>query len=265
MPFRIIAALLLGTTLCAPASTPQRVSVLYAGSLVTPMEGPIARALAARGILFDGEGAGSKELANLILAGLRSPDVVLFVDPSIVEKLARRGLIAQSWTFGSASLGIGWSRGSPRARTLDRIAHSRTAILDTLNAPGIRIARTDPRLDPKGVYTIEAIRILAGRAGERAILGNDENEAQIFPEQDLLVRIETGEADLGFVYSIEASARHFDFIPLPGRASLSDRIRFTIAIMTHAPHPNAAREFVDFILHGRGRSILKAAGVTYLR
>ncbi|MBV8118105.1 MAG: ABC transporter substrate-binding protein, partial [Candidatus Eremiobacteraeota bacterium] len=45
------------------------VSVLYAGSLVTPMEGPIKTSLATAGIDFEGEGGGSKMLANLIASG----------------------------------------------------------------------------------------------------------------------------------------------------------------------------------------------------
>ena len=39
---------------------------MYAGSLVTPMEGPIKSALADKGIDVQGQGAGSKQLANFI-------------------------------------------------------------------------------------------------------------------------------------------------------------------------------------------------------
>lgn len=243
----LIAALIMGSANAAP---PQTVSVMYAGSLVTPMEGPVAQALAKQGITFEGEGRGSQEIANFILAGLRDPDVVILVDPSIVATLAKKGLIAQSWTFGSASLGIGW-------RTSVRFA-------GFAHLGGTHIARTDPRLDPKGTYTIEAVRMLLGSEGERKLLGDDENPAQVFPEQDLLVRLETGEADFGFLYSTEARARHLNFTPLPGSASLSDKIRYTIAIMKNAAHPQAARAFVDFILHGDGRTILTNAGIDYL-
>ncbi len=226
------------------------VNVLYAGSLVTPMEGPVSRALAARGISFEGESRGSRELANLIIAGLRKPDVVIVVDPSVLHELESRGLVARSWMLGSASLGISTS------------LCDREACLDKLfNTPGLRIARTDPRLDPKGRYTIEATQMLLGKRGEERVLGADDNPAQIFPEQDLLVRLETGEANVGFLYSTEARARHLSFIPLPGAASLSNKIRYYVAVMKNAPHPTAARLFVDFILHGEGNRILRAAGL----
>jgi molybdate/tungstate transport system substrate-binding protein len=255
---KALASLVLATCLVA-ASPPQTVSVLYAGSLLTPMEGPIAQALARGGITFQGEGRGSQEIANFIMAGLRKPDVIILVDPAILARLTRAGYIEQSWSLGRASLGVAL----PSAHRLWFDEENVALGNQLLDAAGARIARTDPRLDPKGRYTIEAMRLLLGPKGERELLGDDENPAQIFPEEDLLVRLETGEADFAFVYSTEARARHLAFIPLPGAASMSDKIRYSIAIMKSAPHPAAARAFVQFILSGPGRPILEAAGLAY--
>ncbi len=255
---RALASLVLATCLLA-ASPPQSVTVLYAGSLVTPMEGPIAQALARGGITFEGEGRGSQEIANFITAGLRKPDVIILVDPAILARLTRAGYIEHSWPLGRASLGIAL----PPAHRLWFDEENVPLGIQLLDAAGARIARTDPRLDPKGRYTIEAIRLLLGPKGERKLLGDDENPAQIFPEEDLLVRLETGEADFAFVYSTEARARHLAFIPLPGAASMSGKIRYSIAIVTNAPHPVAARAFVNFLLRGPGHRILEAAGLSY--
>lgn len=257
---RSIALALLLTLVAALPARP--VSVMYAGSLVTAMEGPVAQALARRGLTFQGEGRGSQEIANLMLAGLRKPDAVVLVDPSVLLRLRRAGLIARSWPLGSASLGIGWA---PRSRFAAALAAARgaAALRRVLSAPGIRIARTDPQLDPKGRYTVEAVTLLYGTAGARSILGASDNPAQIFPEQDLLVRLETGEADVGFLYSTEARARHLDFIPLPGAASMSQKIRYVVAIVRGAPHPAAASAFADFLLRGEGHAILHALGLSY--
>lgn len=255
MPKAIASFVLIGALLgAAPAHT---VSVLYAGSLVTPMEGPISQSLAQRGITFEGEARGSQELANLLLAGLRKPDVVVVVDPAILARLTRAGLVAQSWPLGRATLGIGLLPGHQQFWFDERLPFA----VRLMEGAGMRIARTDPRLDPKGRYTIDAVRMLVGARRERILLGDDENPAQVFPEQDLLVRLETGEADWGFLYSTEALARNLRFIPLPGRASMSDEIRYVIAVMKNAPHPKAARAFVEFLLHGTGRRILEAAGL----
>jgi molybdate/tungstate transport system substrate-binding protein len=243
----------------APATL---VSVLYAGSLVTPMEGPIKAALREQNVDFQGQGGGSKALANLILSGVRTPDVFISVDPKLVAKLGDR--VAKSTTFAGTSLGIAWSPNSRYASLFQSVAAGKTTLESALLTQGLRIGRTDPKLDPKGEYTIEGMTIWLGRDGAKRILGDDENAAQIFPEEDLLARVDTGQADLGFFYRTEAVARGYQFIPLPGKAALTDRITYTLAILKAAPHPEAARAFADFILNGQGRTILEKAGVTYL-
>lgn len=239
------------------------VTVLYAGSLVTPMEGLLKAALRERGIEFEGEPGGSKELANLIVAGVRSPDVFVSVNPKLVTKLGDR--VASATTFAGTSLGIAWAPNSKYAQLFDGVANGGTPLQRALETPDLRIGRTDPVLDPKGEYTIEGMTLWVGQDGERRILGADENPSQIFPEQDLLARLDTGQADVAFFYRTEAIARHYAFIPLPGNAALTDRITYTLAIMKAAPHPPAAQAFAAFVLSGPGRAILEHAGLSYLK
>jgi molybdate/tungstate transport system substrate-binding protein len=244
------------------AQTAAPVSVLYAGSLVTPMEGPIKSALAASGIDFQGQGAGSKMLANLISSGVKNPDVFISVDPKLVAGLGAK--VASASTFASTSLGIGWSNTSKDAALFADVAAGKNTVLQALQTPGLVIGRTDPKLDPKGVYTVRAMTLLAGAAGEKNLLGDDENATQIFPEEDLLARIDTGQADVGFFYKTEAVARGLHFVPLPGAAAMSDQITYTIAVLKAAPHPEQAKAFAQFILTGRGKNILENAGIDYL-
>lgn len=246
----------------SPAMT--QVSVLYAGSLVTPMEGPIAAALAKETNLeFSGEGRGSKALATFIIGGLRHPDDFISADSSIVDDLTKRGLIESSVTFGSASMVLGYSPRSPHRALFEAVAAGKVSLIDALRTPGLRIVRTDPQLDPKGARTLKAMHLLADDATVAAVLGADDNPAQIVPEETLLVRLETGEADVGFLYSTESTARKIPAVELPGKAALSDEITYTLAIMKGAPHPVAARTFADFILTGSGRKILEDAGIHY--
>jgi molybdate/tungstate transport system substrate-binding protein len=250
---------LVGATVSAPAT--QTVKVLYAGSLVTPMEGPIKTALQAQGIDFQGEPGGSKELANLIRAGLRSPDVFVSVDPKNVAELGDR--VASQTTFAGTSLGVAWAPHSRFAALFESVLARSTTLRLALGRPGLMIGRTDPQLDPKGVYTIEGVTAWLGSQGERRLLGASENPSQIFPEEDLLARIDTGQVDVGFVYRTEAVARGYQFIPLPGAGALTDRISYTLAIMKNARDPDAAQAFADFILKGEGRRILERAGLEY--
>jgi molybdate/tungstate transport system substrate-binding protein len=239
------------------------VSVLYAGSLVTPMESSVKDALRKLGIDFQGEPGGSKALANLVAAGVRSPDVFIYVDPKLVIKFRDR--VAWAKTFAGTNLGIAWAGGSKYAPLFDSVAAGKTSLEQALQTPGLRIGRTDPKLDPKGEYTVAGMRVWLGRDGARRILGDDENPSQIFPEQDLLARIDTGQADVGFFYRVEAVARGYRFIQLPGDTVFTNRINYTLAVMKNAPHPQQAKAFADFILTGPGRAILERAGLTYLR
>ena len=254
----VILAMLLAATGTQPAQT---VSVLYAGSLVTPMEGPIKAALASEGIDFEGEAGGSKMLANLIASGSKNPDVFVCVDPKLVTGLGSK--VSSAVVFAATSLGVAWSSRSKYAPLFDGVAAGHGSLLDALQTPGLTIGRTDPELDPKGAYTVEGMTMLAGSQRERAILGDDRNAAQTFPEQDLLARIETGQADVGFFYKTEALARGLHFMPLPGAAAMSDKIVYAVAVMKNAPHPATARAFVDFLLTGHGRPLLQAAGLEY--
>jgi molybdate/tungstate transport system substrate-binding protein len=262
LPLAVLAVVVLLTFAPVSAQTFAPVSVLYAGSLVTPMEGAIKTALAAEGIDFQGQGAGSKMLANLISSGVKTPDAFISVDPKLVLGLGAK--VASASTFAGTSLGIGWSNDSKQAVLFQSVAAGQKTVLEALQTPGIVIGRTDPKLDPKGAYTIQAMKMLAGAAGEKALLGDDQNAAQIFPEEDLLARIDTGQADVGFFYKTEAVARDLHFVPLPGAASLSDKITYTLALMKNPPHPAQAQAFAGFMLAGDGKAILQKAGIEYV-
>jgi molybdate/tungstate transport system substrate-binding protein len=251
----------LTTSAAATAQTSGTVSVLYAGSLVTPMEGRIKAALAAQGITFEGEGGGSKMLAHLIESGTKNPDAFVSVDPKLVTGLGAK--VSYAAAFASTSLGVGWTSNSKYAALFDAVGAGKRPMLEALSTPGLTIGRTDARLDPKGAYTIEAMKLLAGTEGAARILGPDDNPAQTFPEEDLLARVETGQADVGFFYRTEAAARGLHFAPLPGDASMSQKITYVIAIMRDAPHRQQAVAFRDFVLTGEGKRILQAAGVEY--
>ena len=255
-----MATLIVLSPVSVQAASP--VLVLYAGSLVTTMEGPVKLSLASKGIDFQGQGAGSKMLANLIASGVKTPDVFISVDPSLVLGLGEK--VTSASTFASTSLGVGWSNSSKEASLFANVAAGKETLLRALQTPGLVIGRTDPKLDPKGVYTVAAMTMLAGAAGEKTILGDDENNAQIFPEEDLLARIDTGQADVGFFYKTEAIARGLHFIALPGDAAMSNKITYTIAVMKGAPHPDQANAFAQFILTGEGKAILQKAGIEYL-
>jgi molybdate/tungstate transport system substrate-binding protein len=254
-----MSAVLLAAAVAFVPTSASTVSVAYAGSLVAAMEGPVAHVLLQRtGIRFIGEAKGSRTLANLIRAGLRQPDVFVTADPSLLV-----GLAPSYAVFGSARMVIAYSTRSPHARLFDDAAKGNVSLLAALTAPGVRIGRTDPRLDPKGARTIRAIQLLAQHDGHAVLARTLLANAQAFPEEDLAVRVETGELDAAFFYSTETARLGLRTLELPSYANLSGEIAYAVAVLPHAAHPSAATTFVAFLLYGQGKSILEAAGVRF--
>jgi molybdate/tungstate transport system substrate-binding protein len=235
------------------------VSVVYAASLVRTMEGPLASSLRRdTGVQFSGEAKGSNALAHLIQAGLRTPDVFISADPKLLNGLAPTYVV-----FGSARMVVAFSLRSPHAQLLEQAAGGTRSILDVLADSSIRVGRTDPQLDPKGARTIRTLNLLGAhyhRPDEaQAVL----QHSQAYPEEDLAVRVESGELDAGFFYSTETPGRGLRVVELPADSNLSGEVTYAIAAMPNAPHPQAAQTFLDFVLRGPGRPLLEAAGVQY--
>jgi molybdate/tungstate transport system substrate-binding protein len=249
------------STACGAPTRVQPVNVAYAGSLVAPMEGPVRAALDRRNIRFLGDPAGSAVLAHLIAASAKNPDVFISADPSLVTALGNT--VAGACVFAGTRLGVAWLPGSRFAATFDAVAGGRIPLKRALEQKGLTIGRTDPRLDPKGRYTIAAMRRYAGPVVARRILGAGENPDQTFPEQDLAARLETAQTDVGFFYETEAAARNLRFYAIPAQPS-GGEIRYAIAVLRAAPHFRAAAAFEQFVLGGEGRTILSRARLRYV-
>lgn len=235
------------------------VKVLYAGSLVNVMEhGAGPGFSAATGYSFQGQGAGSAELANAIKGKVKQGDVFISASPAVNATL--EGAAGGRWvswyaTFASAPLLIGYNPDSKFAAAL-RSKPWYQVITET----GFRLGRTDPKLDPKGKLTVRALQEAAA-AYHRGALAAVARSAQVFPEEELVGRLESGQLDAGFFYRQEATAQHIPVIGL-GRVRLA--ATFTLTVLNRAPDRPAAIAFARFLLGGKGRAILAAGGLTPL-
>jgi molybdate/tungstate transport system substrate-binding protein len=132
-----------------------------------------------------------------------------------------------------------------------------------LTEPGIRIGRTDPKLDPKGALTIvlmkktEAFYKIPGLS--QRVLGAPDNPAEVLPEETLVGRLQSGQLDAGFFYSTETADAKIPSIQLP--AEIAPRAVYTVAILHAAPNPGGAARFVAFLLGPDGRSLMQAHGM----
>lgn len=274
------------------ADTKQSIDVLYAGSMTKAMEDGIQPAfLRQTGIAISGEGAGSAALAQMIESGERQADVFISASPTVNETvlMGQGNHNAARWfvTFARDSLVIAYS---PRSRFADRFAKAAAGQLpwyQVLEQPGVRLGRTDPKIDPKGLSTIYLFELTSSFYHQpdlaAKILGGAENPSQVFPEESLLAQLTSGQLDAVIAYRHEAVEWGVPYVALPNAINLSDPaeaavyrtatyrdasgkltrgspIVFTITIPATVQHLNSAEAFVKFLLSPAGQSVLSKQG-----
>lgn len=206
---------------------------------------------------FQGEGKGSVALANMIESGIRNPDVFISADTKLMHRLrARDKPFIDSYTvFATARLVLGYSQKSPFTGRFREAAERRLSIRALLDTPGLRVGRTDPQLDPKGSRTNYALRAM----------GVSPSRSTVYPEEDLLVRLEAGDMDAAFIYTTESRSRKIPALELPASATRGHAVRYSVAVLRGAPNGAGARRFLRFILDGPGKELLEAAGLSYIK
>ncbi|MGA7781327.1 MAG: extracellular solute-binding protein [Paraburkholderia sp.] len=259
----VIASMAAATPSFAQDNT---VNVLYAGSLVNLMERSVGPAFEkATGLQFRGYAAGSNKIANEIKGKLRRGDVFISASPKVNSSLmgADNGDHV-SWfvNFAESPLMIGYN---PKSKFAADFKQKRWD--QVLQEPGIRIGRTDPKLDPKGAFTVEMMTKAAELYHQPDLvektLGAPDNPDQVLPEETLVGRLQSGQLDAGFFYSTETSDLKIPaFQPAP---ELKAKASYTLTILNDAQNNAGATRFVDFLLSAEGRALLKQHGVDVIK
>ncbi len=264
---RLPGVLLLAIPLVLPPTKPAvaagSVNVLYAGSLVNLMEHGIGPAFdKATGNQFQGFAGGSVGLANQIKGKLRRGDVFISANPKVNDSLT--GTANGDWvswyvTFANSPLVIGYNPSSKFADDLKA-----KPWYEVLQEPGIKIGRTDSKLDPKGALTLtlmkQAETAYKSPGLSEKVLGAPDNPTQVLPEETLVGRLQSGQLDVGFFYSTETSDAKIPAIPLPPEVTL--KAVYTATILRDAANAAGADQFVAFLLGDDGRNLLKEHGLT---
>ncbi len=228
------------------------VRVLYAGSLVSLMERGIGPAFDHPGEAFEGFPGGSKALVNQITAGLRPADVFISANPALNARLGSR--VRWYVTFARSPLVIGYD---PASRFAARFAHH--PWYEVLAQPGIRIGRTDPALDPKGVLTIELLTRTEQAEHHPGLAATILAHGEILPEETLVGRLQSGELDAGFFYSTETADLRIPSITVAPDVALE--ATYSAAILADAANATGAAGFVAFLLGPKGQALMRAHGL----
>ena len=257
-----VSVLLLQVLQAPTAFAAGTVNVLYAGSLVNLMEHGIGPAFdKATGDTFQGYAGGSDLLAKQVKGKLRHGDVFISANPKVNDSLT--GSQNGDWVswyvaFAQSPLVIGYNPASKFA------AGFRTKPwYQVLLEPGIRIGRTDPKLDPKGRLTV-ALMQQAQTAYKmpdlsQKVLGAPDNPAQVLPEETLVGRLQSGQFDVGFFYSTETSDAKIPAVALP--ADITPKAVYTVTILRDGPNPSGADQFVSYLLGPDGRNLMTEHGL----
>jgi molybdate/tungstate transport system substrate-binding protein len=256
------AVLLMQASVASAAGT---VSVLYAGSLVNLMEHGIGPAFdQASGDRFQGYAGGSNLLANQIKGKLRQGDVFISANPKVNASLmgsANGDWVSWYISFAQSPLVIGYSSTSKFAADFKT-----KPWYQVLSEPGIRVGRTDPKLDPKGQLTLQLMKqaetFYKDPDLSRRVLGAPENPDEVLPEETLVGRLQSGQLDAGFFYSTETSDAKIPALSLP--PEIAPKAVYTVTILRDAPNPDAADRFVTFLLGAAGQNLMRSHGLDLL-
>ena len=233
------------------------VDVLYAGSLVTVMQKDIGPAFhTATGYTVSGFSAGSKDLAAEIKGKTQVGDVFVSASQGVNKSL--EGSANGNWeswyeTFGASPVVLGYNPRSKFAKAL------RTKPwYQVLAEPGILVGRTDPTTDPKGTLAVKALDEAADQYNEPQLRTLASESSDVYPEETLVGRLQAGQLDAGFFYLSEAVPAEIPHVALKGIATLA--ASYTVSILHGAPHPAAARAFVEFLLGPKARALILQNG-----
>src|SRR3984957_6735078 len=233
------------------------VNVLYAGSLVnliTKQVGPAFQT--ASGYSVTGAGAGSTALVTDIKGKVYKGDVFISASPKATATLM--GAANGSWvsyyvSFASSNVVLGYN---PNSKFASQIKSE--PWYKAITTPGLKLGFTDPATDPKGKLVAEALTDTAKSQNLPALTTIENDKGDVFPEETLVARLQSGQLDAGFFYTAEAVPVNIPTVPLTGTTDL--KATYTISTLAGAPNEAGAEAFVAYMLSPAVQTVLKADG-----
>lgn len=266
--------------------------VAYAGSLQKVNEQVVGPAFAkTTGLVYSGQGGGSLAVAREIQGGVLRPNVFMSLGAAPWQLLGKQSPYAIA--FLSSPLCIAYSPQSPFAPQLRAIAlgHQPLSRLFSLLAqPTFHLGRTNPETDPQGQAFVLAVQAGVRAAGlspslATRILGPLASGPEVFAEEAILSRLQSGQLDASSAFVPEAVQRHLPYIALPPAENFGDpalaqeyaHLSFVLAdgkrvtgqpmLVLIAPvrgtkDQSAGERFIAFALSKRGLELYRKQGFT---
>jgi molybdate/tungstate transport system substrate-binding protein len=237
------------------------VSALFAGSLLNYMEHNFGPSFAkATGYGYRGFGGGSTEVAAQIKGDVRQGDVFISASSAadnLLEGSANGDWVSWYTTFASSPLMLAYD---PDSSFGEQLAQGKPWY-QVIAEPGILVGRTDPKLDPKGILTVEAVEGAAHKL-HRPALTQALGSFPVYPETALVGRLQAGQLDAGFFYAVEASSAHLVTVPL---TPVYKYANYTVTILNRAANPTGAAALMRYLLNAQRKFTLKKNGLVTLK
>jgi molybdate transport system substrate-binding protein len=250
----VLAAIALVVTLPAMACEDgnRKVLTVYAASSLTDAFQALAEAFEAAnpGTDIRFNFAGSQVLATQLREGAAA-DLVATADLETMTALLDSNLVQDPVEFSSNVLVVATREG---LREFDSV--------EDLAASGLRIAIAAPDV-PAGRYAREVIDKATAEYGDdwrERVLDNVVSEETNV--RAVLQRVQSGEADAGFVYRSDFTSLGRDvalgLLPFPARLAVA--VVYPAALTAQPAEIVLARAFLEFVLSDEGQAILESFG-----
>jgi molybdate transport system substrate-binding protein len=232
------------------------VNVLYAGSLVnliTKQAGPAFQT--ASGYSVSGKGAGSTALVTDIKGKVDKGDVFISASPKATATLM--GSSNGDWvswyvSYASSNVVLGYNAKSKFAADIKS-----KPWYEAITESGLKLGFTDPATDPKGKLVAQGLSDTAKSKNLPALTAIENDKGDVFPEETLVARLQSGQLDAGFFYTAEAIPAKIPTVPLTGEDL---KATYTISTLKGAPNEPGAEAFVAYLLGPSGQAFLKQDG-----
>lgn len=189
--------------------------MLAAGSLAHTIENGLRPAVDAT---LEAEYRGSAEIARLVAADGPAPDIVSLADTALFDSPMDAAWYGE---FATNAMVVTYDANTAAGKRLAEAGPERW--YEPVLAGEVTLGRTDPDVDPLGYRTLFVLELLDKRVdAEVDLRAAVADEADIYPETQLMSQFETGSVDAAVTYRNMAVERGYDYLDLPAAVDLGD-------------------------------------------
>jgi molybdate/tungstate transport system substrate-binding protein len=210
----------------------------------------------ASGYSITGESAGSTALVTDIKGKVYKGDVFISASPKATKTLmgtANGNWVSYYVSFASSNVVLGYNPKSKFASVIKSEPWYKA-----ITTAGLKLGFTDPATDPKGKLVAEALTDTAKSQNMPALTAIENDKGDVFPEETLVARLQSGQLDAGFFYTAEAVPANIPTVPLTGTTDL--KATYTISTLAGAANEAGAEAFIAYLLGPSGQAVLKQDG-----